>query len=936
MSADHGLYGRRTECEALDRLLGEIREGGHAVLVLRGETGAGKTALLDYLADNAPNIPTHRVSGIESEMELPYAGLHQLCGPMLDQLDRLPAPQRDALRSAFGLAEGPAPDRFLVGLAVLTLLSEVAAGRPLLCLVDDVQWLDQESAQALAFVARRPTADPIGLVFAVRVPRDELQPEDRELLGLPELAVAGLDDRDARSLLASVVPGPLDERVRDRILAEARGNPLALLELPTELTVSELAGGYGLPRSRPSLSQVSRIEQCYLRRLGELPPQTRRLLLVAAADPLGDPGLLWRAASGLGLPADAAVPAEAARLIMIGTRVQFAHPLVRSTVYRSAPPAERRQVHRALAEATDSVADPARRAWHLAAATPVPDETVAQDLERSAERAQSRGGEAAAAAFLRRAAELTPDLRRRGERALAAAQAAFDAGASDMANDLLATAQLSPLNRLQQARLERLRAQLAFLRSRGSEAPGLLLHAAQRLAPLDGALARETYLEALLAAVFAGAGRLEPEFGVRTVAESARTALSEPGSQQPVDLLLEGLSIQFTDGYPQAVPTLRRAMEAVRAVEQDLTWICLITALVAAELWEEEALRDLLERRVGAARRTGKLSLLPMALDYLASYYVQAGDFVAAAACDDEAAVLEAAIRVSPPPYTPLMLASWRGDQQATAQLTQDGISDAFPRGEGSALVLTEYAAAVLDNSLGRYSSAQAAAERATTGDVFVARSWALTELVEAAARAGQPEAATQALAQLTERTQASGTQWALGIEARSRALLSEGPAAEQLYREAIDRLAACRMNAHLARAHLVYGEWLRRENRRADAREHLRRAHEMFSVMGAEAFAERTRNELQAAGETVRKRTAESVLDLTPQESLIASLARDGRTNSEIGAELFISPRTVEWHLRKVFTKLAINSRRELREATIDAAEPATPWVHPQPSPPG
>ncbi|MFD0597295.1 AAA family ATPase [Catellatospora coxensis] len=932
MLAGQGLYGRRTECEALDRLLSEIREGGHAVLVLRGETGDGKTALLDYLADNASSIPTHRVSGIESEMELAYAGLHQLCGPMLDQLDRLPAPQRDALRSAFGLAEGPAPDRFLVGLAALTLLSEVAAGRPLLCLVDDFQWLDQESAQALAFVARRPTADPIGLVFAVRVPRDELQPGDRELLGLPELVVAGLDDRDARSLLASVVPGPLDERVRDRILAEARGNPLALLELPTELTLPELAGGYGLPRSRPSLSQVSRIEQCYLRRLGELPrrrdgccwsppptlsaiqaccgaprpgsacPQTRQPRRSGQADHDRHPGAVRPPAGAFDR-----LPLGHARRTPAG-----APRPGRGDRQRGRPrPARLAPRGRDAGARRNGRAGPGA----LGRAGPVP-------------RRRSGGGGLPAAGR-----RTHPDLRRRGERALAAAQAAFDAGAPDMANDLLATAQLSPLNRLQQARLERLRAQLAFLRSRGSEAPGLLLHAAQRLVPLDGALARETYLEALLAAVFAGAGRLEPEFGVRTVAESARAALSEPGSQQPVDLLLEGLSIQFTDGYPQAVPTLRRAMEAVRAVEQDLTWICLITALVAAELWEEEAWRDLLERRVRTARQTGKLSLLPMALDYLASYYVQAGDFAAAAACDDEAAVLESAIQVSPPPYTPLMLAAWRGDQQATAQLTQDGITDAFPRGEGSALVLTEYAAAVLDNGLGRYSSAQAAAERVATGDVFVARSWALAELVEAAARAGQPDAATQALAQLTERTQASGTRWALGIEARCRALLSEGPAAEQLYREAIDRLAACRMNAHLARAHLVYGEWLRRENRRADAREHLRRAHEMFTVMGAEAFAERTRNELLAAGEAVRKRTAESMLDLTPQESLIASLARDGRTNSEIGAELFISPRTVEWHLRKVFTKLAINSRRELREAALDT-EPATPWIPPQSSP--
>lgn len=927
MNPVHGLYGRRAECDMLDRLLEDVRAGRHAVLVLRGEPGVGKTALLDYMADKAANSRIIRISGVQPEMELAYAGLHQLCMSMLDQIDGLPAPQRDALRSAFGLAEGSAPDRFLVGLAALTLLSEVADTRTLVCLVDDFQWLDRASAQALAFVARRLMADPVALVFVLRTADGEPEPDDDELVGLPELTLTGLDDRDARSLLASAIPGPLDERVRERILDESRGNPLALLELPSDLTLPELAGGFGLPASRSPTSRASRIERCYLRRLGTLPPQTRQLLLVAAADPVGDPALLWHAADDLGLTADAAAPAEAARLLTVGTRVRFAHPLVRSTVYRSASQDERQRVHLALAEATDRQIDPDRHAWHLAAATAGPDESVAEDLERSAARAQSRGGAAAAAAFLHRAAELTPDLALRGERAVTAAQAAFTAGAFDMAYDMLATAQMSPLDRLQQARLERLRAQLAFALSRGSDAPGLLLHAAQRLTPLDLPLARETYLEALMAAIFAGAGRLEPEFGARTVAEAARSAPAESGSLAPVDLLLDGLSAQFTEGYGAAAPTLRRALAAYPTSAEGLTWVCLTASLVAAELWENAAWLDLLDAQVKAARTTGTLNLLPLALDYLGSYYVQAGDFTAAATLIEEAAALDAAIRVAPPPYTPTILAAWQGDQPRTAKLTQDGIQDAFPRGEGSAVVLTEYAGAVLDNGLARYSSALAAAQRATAGDNLVARSWTLPELVEAAARAEQPDIAGQALEELTERTQASGTQWALGTEARSRALLSEGAAAEELYREAIHRLTDCHMNAHLARTHLLYGEWLRRENRRADAREHLRRAHDMLTAMGAGAFGERARNELLATGETVRRRTTESGLDLTPQEALIASLARDGHTNQEIGAELFISPRTVEWHLRKVYTKLAINSRRELRDATLDAGLD-TVWV--------
>ncbi|MEV0716301.1 AAA family ATPase [Asanoa sp. NPDC050611] len=914
MYPGHGLYGRQAECAALDALLAEVHAGRHAVLVLRGEPGEGKTALLDYLGRKAEDARIIRVTGVQSEMELAYAGLHQFCVSMLDRLEDLPAPQRDALGVAFGLEDGPPPERLLVGLAVLTLLSETAGSEPLVCLIDDVQWLDHASVQALAFVARRLGADPIALVFAQLEPSD-----DHELLGLPELVVAGLDDADARALLAAAAPALLDERVRDRILAEARGNPLALLELPAELTSTELGGWFGPTRSRPAESRTARIEETYVRRLRALPPPTQQFLVLAAVESVGDPTVLWRAASACGLGEDAAAPAEAAGLITLDTRVRFAHPLVRSAVHRAARRPELQQAHRALAEVTDPRTDPDRRAWHLAAAATAPDESLAAELERSAERAQARGGAAAAAAFLRRSTELTPDADPRGRRAVAAAQAALAAGAPDAADELLATAEMAELDGLQLARLERLRAHLVFARSRGTDAPVLLLDAARRLTPLDVPLARETYMEALLAAVFAGAGKLEPEHGMRTVAEAARSAPAAPGTQDPVDLLLDGLSAQFTRGYPAAAPTLRRALDVIRGHDVD-TLVCLTSALVAAELWEGPTWLDLLRRHVRGARESGTLSLLPMALDYLASFHLQAGDFVMATALTEEAAALNAAIRLVPPPYTPIMLAAWRGDQPETAKLSEVGVQDAFPRGEGSALVLTEYAAAVLDNGLGRYATALAAAKRATAGDQLVAKSWALAELVEAAARLEQWEVGEAALRELTTRTRASGTPWALGTEARARALLTRGPEADELYRLAIDRLTGCHMNAHLARAHLVYGEWLRRNDRRADARVQLRHAHDLFTHMGAEGFAERARNELLATGETVRKRTLDTTLDLTPQEALIASLARDGRTNQEIGAELFISPRTVEWHLRKVFAKLAIGSRRELRDAPLDA----------------
>ncbi|MEV4417498.1 AAA family ATPase [Catellatospora sp. NPDC049609] len=907
----HELYGRRAECETLDQLVEEVQAGNHAVLVLRGNSGEGKTALLDHLADRAAQHGrVVRVAGVEAEMELPYAGLQQLCATMFDQLDALPVPQRDALRVTFGLAEGAAPDRFLVGLAVLTLLSDVASQLPLYCVVDDAQWLDRASVQALAFAARRLQADPVALVFAVRRPSGE-----RELVGLPELNVAGLNHADARLLLASAVHGRLDERVCDRIVAETRGNPLALLELPRGLTPAELAGGFGLPDAQPL---ASRIEQGFVRRLRPLPAQARQFLLVAAAEPIGDPTLLRRATAELGLTDDAAAPAEAAGLIEIGTRVRFRHPLVRSAVYRAATLTERRRVHQVLADATDAVADPDRRAWHLAAAAPAPDAAVAEELERSAERAQARGGVAAAAAFLERATELTPDPARRGARALAAAQAKFDAGDIDTTRELLATAEMSALDGLQRARVERLRAQLAFAGSRGRDAPPLLLGAAERLSALDAAMARETYLEALLAAIYAG--RLGDGEGVLAV---AKAALSAPAAAEPpraVDLLLDGLATRFAHGYVQAAPIIQRSLSAYRSEYHRLTWVCLATSGAAMDLWDDQAWLELATRQVQLAREAGTLNLLPLALDYLAGWHVQAGELAGAATLLEEAAALNTAVQVAPPPFTSLILAAWRGDRESVDELHRDGIRDASARGEGNALAMMEYATAVLHNGLGLYGSALDAAREAGAGDELATGPWALAELVEAAARTDEREVGEQALRRLAQRTRASGTQWALGVEARCRALLSEGAAAEALYREAVERLDDCRMAAHLARAHLVYGEWLRRQRRRADAREHLHRAHDMLTRMGAEAFGERARGELLATGETVRRPSASAAADLTAQEALIARLASAGYTNPEIGAQLFLSPRTVEWHLRKVFAKLAINSRRELRNTPLQA----------------
>jgi DNA-binding CsgD family transcriptional regulator len=920
-----GLRGRRNECDALDRLLESVRSGQSRVLVLRGEEGVGKSALLEYLVERASTCRIARAAGVESEMELAFAGLQQLCAPLLDRQERLPGPQRDALGTALGQRDGAAPDRFLVSLAVLSLLSDAAEERPLVCLVDDAQWLDRASAQVFAFVARRLLAESVGLVFAVREPSLE-----QELTGLPELVVEGLSEAHARALLDSAIPGRLDQLVRDRIVAETRGNPLALLELTRGLTVAELAGGFALPDSGPL---ASRIEQSFLRRLHSLPVETQRLLLTAAAEPVGDVTLLWRAATRLGIGAEAAAPAEQAGLVELGPRVRFRHPLVRSAVYRTAGLVDRQEVHRALAESTDPAVDPDRQAWHRAQAAAGPDEAVASELERSADRAYRRGGDAAAAAFLKRATELTPDPARRGARALAAARAKIEAGSTDAAYELLAAAEICPLDQLQRARLARMRAQIEFARRRGSDAPPLLLDAAKRLEGLDDGLARDTFLEALGAAIFAG--RLSLRLGAREAAQAARAAPPGPKPPRPTDLLLDGVAALFTDGYQAGVAPLRRALLAFRRQADSgapgiMRWLWLACPVapepVALELWDDESWHELAGSAVRLAREAGALGVLPIALAYRAGVHVLSGEFAAASALIEETDSITEATGNAPLRYPSLLLAAWRGDEANALKLMERGVKDATARGEGRVLGFAGYATAVLYNGLGRYEVALAGAQRGCDPEDLGFFGWSLVETVEAGVRSGAHDVAAAALRQLEERTRAAGTDWALGSEARSRALLTDSQAAESFYREAIDRLERSRIAVHLARAHLVYGEWLRRENRRVDAREQLRTAWEMLSRIGADAFAERARRELLATGETVRKRTVETRDLLTPQERQIGRLAGEGHTNPEIGSQLFISPRTVEYHLSKVFSKLGISSRRELRGALRDWARSAAP----------
>ena len=901
--------GRSSERETLDRLLADAREGRSGVLVLRGVAGVGKSTLLRYAADQASGFRVAHVTGVEAERELPFAGLHQLCTPLLDRLPALPDPQQAALRVALGIAAGEAPDRFLVGLATLSLLAEVAEEQPLLCVVDDLQWLDSATGQALGFVARRLLAERIAIVFGVREPSDELAST-----GLPDLRIEGLEHDDARALLATVVPGRLDERVRDRLIAETRGNPLALLEMPRGMSAEELAGGFG---GFGAATQAGIEEGFRVRRLEPLPADTRRLLLLAAADPVGEPLRVWRAAADLGIDPEAATPAVDSGLFEIGAQVRFLHPCMRAAAYHAAPPDERLAVHAALARATDPQLDPDRRAWHLAQATAGPDEQVAGELERSAERALARGGLAAAAAFLDSAAKLTPDPARRAARLLEAARAKRDAGALDAALELLEAVQAGPVDAHQAAEIEKLRGEIAFDQRRIGESARRLVNAARQLEPLDAELARTTHLEALGAALWAG------HTGLATAAAAARGAPPGPDPARTIDLLLDAFVARVMDGCEPSAPLLRQALDAVLALEPGSDvgrWLWLTGvragANAALELWDADAWHVLAERQVRVARDMGALVRLQFALQFLARSHLVGGDLAAAAQANEEDRAIAAATGTSPVAYTDMVLAAWRGQEALTFELIERQTGEATALGIGRLARFASHATAVLYTGLGRYDAARDAIQPIFEQDDLGHTPLIVPEVAEAASRTGDAALLKATADWMAERTAVSPTDWALGMEARVRALAIDGEAAEPLYLESIERLGRTRLRGEAARARLLYGEWLRRESRRVDAREQLRLAREAFLAMGADGFAERARRELLATGEKVRKRRDDTRDELTPQEEHIARLARDGRTNPEIGAELFLSPRTVEWHLKKVFTKLGITSRRALRDA--------------------
>jgi DNA-binding CsgD family transcriptional regulator len=917
------LVGRQRECAALEDLLAGLSESesGPRILVVRGEAGTGKSVLLEYAAAQASRVKVTWAHGIEADMELPYASLHQVCTPFLGELDELPEPQRDALRVAFGMAAGDPPDRFLVGLAVLTLLTRASEARPVLVLVDDAQWLDQVSLQTLEFVARRLLAEAVAMAFSVRDPEG-----GAALNGLPTLRLEGLDTAAAGQLLESVVGGRLEKRVRDRFVTEIDGNPLALLEFSRGRSAAELA--YGLDSSaRPGAygPVANRVERDFAGRIGSLPAATRTLLLIAAAEPVGDARLLVRAAARLEIVPYAA-PAKAAGLIEFGESVRFRHPLVRSAVYQGATPEERRAVHRALADVTDPVLDPDRRAWHAAQAADGPDEDVAAGLEQAADRARQRGGIAAEAVLLERAAEVTPDAWARGRRALAASEAHFSAAAPDRATELATVAELCPLSTLDRARLARLRARILFARSRSDEAAPLLLEAAAQFTAAGSPLARETYLEAISATIFAG--RVHGPTGARAAAIAARNSGASPSGSVAADRLLDGVAALLADGYETGVPALQSALdlllhEELGTREAVMRWLLLVPVALEAFIhyaWDLHAWDALSGRAVRLARDVGALGALPPALIYAGGVHIHYGDFSEAGRMIDEADALAAATGHAPHQYATLVLAAWRGEADVATGIIDEARQRAEQTGEVSLLGATGYIQGVLFNGLGRYEEALEAARAGIEHDGFNFTGLSLVEHVEAATRCGELDQARASLARLIELTRFADSGWARGAAARGQALLADGDAADRLYRTAIEEFGRGGVAVEVARTHLLYGEWLRRGQRRSSAREQLRTAHAMFDGMRAHAFAERARRELLATGEHVSVREDRPTSALTPQEFQVAALAADGMTNAKIGAELFISPHTVEWHLRKVYTKLGINSRRALPGVLGDA----------------
>jgi DNA-binding CsgD family transcriptional regulator len=906
------LVGRAKEVGSLEDVLAAVRDGLSGVLVLRGEVGIGKTALLDWAAGVAHDMRVARVAATESEMDLGFAGLHQLLVPFLDELDQLPAPQRAALQSAFGLATGPPPDRFLVGLATLTLLTDAAASRPVLCVVDDAQWLDQSSAEVLGFVARRLLADQVGMLLAIR--GEEEGPAVFQ--GLPELAIGGLAEQAAHELLAAVAGGPVDLRVSERILAETVGNPLGLVEFGGALTAEERSGA--VPLTGP-LRFGGRLEELYLSQIRALPADVQTLLLVLAADQPGDPATVWRAAGRLGVGPEAVAPQAVERLVTLTPVIRFRHPLMRSIAYHGAPFAARWRVHEALAAAIDPVRDPDRRAWHLAQATSGTDEDVAGELERSADRARGRGGWASSAAFLERSAQLTPDTGRKAGRLVAAAEARLMAGETSAARTLLERAAPDVPDPVVSAQARRLEGDIMFAAGEPAAAVSVLLDAARTVAPCDARLARNALLEALAAQLSS-----RQATGITEVLRALQSVPRATESQATAgDLLLDGLAAVAGGRFTAGAGLLRQAVAAVTSGEPvpgDTPQCFLAFRLAVTELYDDAAWRELATQWVARARDQGAIAVMVVGLGFQAFGQRAEGRLVDAEATIAEARAMAEAMGnrtyLDGLAHAELEVLAWRGNQADARSLAARLLGATVGQGHARRLQRVHDALAGLELGLGNYKEALRHALLAAPDQEILSRQSSPDVLIEAAIRHGDRASAAAALDSVAPWWLACGTPWSLGLLARCQALLADDAHAEDGYRLSIEHLRRCQVTAELARSHLLYGEWLHRQRRRRGAREQLRAACELFETLGMGAFARRARDELRAVGEYAAARSPGTPDTLTPQEARIARLAAEGATNREIGARFFVSASTVDYHLRKVFRKLGITSRAQLPHA--------------------
>jgi DNA-binding CsgD family transcriptional regulator len=916
------LVGRNSEREAIEALVVGALAGSSGVLVLRGDAGVGKTAILDDAAESAAarGMRVARMGGIESETQLGYAALHSLLLPYWGHVELLPDPQRDALKGTFGLVAGPPADRFMVALAVLTLLADVATEEPLLCLVDDGHWLDPETRVVLGFVARRLHAERVAMVLATR----DLQPLSPSG-ALPALVIGSLDDSEAADLLSSVSEGTVSPQVADRVVASAGGNPLVLVELARELTPEQLSGLSPVPEPLP----VGRsLQAVFSRQLRRLPTQSRLLLALAATEPGAPQATLWRAAAQLGIDPDLAA-SELEDLVAFTPRVTFRHPLVCSVAYHLTPLSQRRLLHRALA---DQGEEPDRVAWHLGLAAAGPDEAVAARLEEMAERARQRGGYAATVTFLARAAELSlsDDLRTR--RLLASAEAALTAGQPVQARALLDKAESGPTSDAQMATVLRLGGEVAFATGQTADAARQLLAAAKSLMPIDAQLGRRTMLSALIAATYT---RDDASNEVRAFAADlleTPVVLEDPSST--ADCLLFGFLHRLCGESQDAVPLFRAAIHHLRSSETpDSIRIAVPTnviVLVEAELMDDCAAVNVLNAYVRFARRTGALSVLAPALTALATVLPFRGRLNEAEAAWDEGRALGQATGTPGLPrqrssFIELALLCWRGREVEARALSAILTAEEEPRAEDvPSPDWQQRWLALLELSLGRYRQAYDRLLPVFREDRLGIGTHTLPDVIEAAARCGELAVAREALSRLEKRAEASGAQWGLGRLTRCKALLGED-AAEPCYRQAIDLFQSTAALTDLARTHLLYGEWLRRQRRRRDARLHLGTAHEIFVEMGFNGFASRTHAELAATGERARKRSAETSQTFTPQETQVARLVAEGRANREVAAELFISPATVDYHLRKVYQKLGVTSRTQLARMMLTASLPGS-----------